>query len=262
MSETATAPQILKALRERAGLSMKQIALAMGYRGASSYQRYEAPDAYGDGLPLPMMRKIAAVLHGKGEPPISMADLAPLAFGQSPEFTSAHQVAAVYELLGLKMPAEVAEAAQVAPQAVKETPVVGYVQASYWVPSDPAVDEPLEWLAMPWLPRDGEGEQYALKVVGPSMNKLVAEGNYAVCRRYGGSPKSLKDNLVIHAERERDGEFEWTLKRVRWSAEGLLLWPESDDPRFQQPVAFDPDGNGDVRVSVKGIVVGYYRPAE
>lgn len=61
----------LKALRERAGYSMDEIARAMGYKGASSYQRYETPDVRGqDYLPMDFVFRVAKVLVNRGDPPI------------------------------------------------------------------------------------------------------------------------------------------------------------------------------------------------
>lgn len=45
--------ETLKALRERAGLSMAEMAKLLGYKGASSYQRYEDSETYNEGYLLP-----------------------------------------------------------------------------------------------------------------------------------------------------------------------------------------------------------------
>lgn len=70
----------LKALRERAGLSMERLARSCGYRGASSYQRYEDAALYRRSwLPLPVVVKLAEVLTGLGEPPITRDEVLALA---------------------------------------------------------------------------------------------------------------------------------------------------------------------------------------
>lgn len=70
----------LKHLRERAGLSMDRLARDCGFKGASSYQRYENPDQYTrPWLPLPLVIKIADALIGKGEPPIKRGEVMALA---------------------------------------------------------------------------------------------------------------------------------------------------------------------------------------
>lgn len=82
MAETRELPVTdrLKALRERAGLSMDRLAHACGYRGASSYQRYENTAMYGKPwLPLPLVTRLADALTGLGEPPIARGEILALA---------------------------------------------------------------------------------------------------------------------------------------------------------------------------------------
>lgn len=70
----------LRELRMRAGLSMQAVAKAAGYRGASSYQRYEDPASFSDEkLPLKLVARLADVLVGKGSPPITQSEVLNLA---------------------------------------------------------------------------------------------------------------------------------------------------------------------------------------
>ena len=89
MSE-ATAMQF-KALRKRAGYSLDALAKAMGYRGASSIQRFEK-ETPGDPafLDVEVVRKLDAAVVGRGNPPISSQDVYSLA---SPEWRAAHAAA-------------------------------------------------------------------------------------------------------------------------------------------------------------------------
>lgn len=74
----------VKSLRERAGLSMAAMAKAMGYRNASSYQRYEDANAYSGGhLKRDLVAKLDRALTGKGNPPITPQEVWELA---GPEF--------------------------------------------------------------------------------------------------------------------------------------------------------------------------------
>ncbi len=81
----------LKDLRQRAGLSMAAIAKACGYRGASSYQRYENAELYGDTyLPLKLVRALVPALTGRGAPPIKAEEvmaLAGVSVGEDGEIT-------------------------------------------------------------------------------------------------------------------------------------------------------------------------------
>lgn len=78
--------EALKGLRERAGLSMERLARACGYKGASSYQRYEDPALYHrEFLPQELAVRLAEALAGRGDPPISRDEVLALAgIGASP----------------------------------------------------------------------------------------------------------------------------------------------------------------------------------
>lgn len=70
----------LKELRDRAGISMEALAKAAGYKGASSYQRYEDPALFTkEYLPLDLVEAIAPSLVGKGTPPITADEVYTLA---------------------------------------------------------------------------------------------------------------------------------------------------------------------------------------
>jgi transcriptional regulator with XRE-family HTH domain len=59
----------LRNLRTRAGLSMNACAKALGFKGPSSYQRYENPDLFKDEfLPLELVRKLVPLFAENGIP--------------------------------------------------------------------------------------------------------------------------------------------------------------------------------------------------
>lgn len=77
----------VKALRERAGLTMGAMAKALGYKTASGYQRYEDASAYGGGfLKRDIVAGLARALVGKGNPVVTEKEVWALA---GPEFTPA-----------------------------------------------------------------------------------------------------------------------------------------------------------------------------
>ena len=77
-------------LRVRASLSLSDLARALGFKGASSLQRYEKPRAHSGGyLEISLVRKMEAVLVGRGHPPITAAEVYALA---GPEFAAAHSL--------------------------------------------------------------------------------------------------------------------------------------------------------------------------
>lgn len=76
-----------RTLRERAGLTMMQMAKAMGYARASSIQRYENPaDLKAGYLKRDLVAKIEQAVLGKGNPPIQRPEIWELA---GPEFNFA-----------------------------------------------------------------------------------------------------------------------------------------------------------------------------
>lgn len=75
-----------RSLRERAGYSMDGLAVAMGYKRASSIQRYEDPGAYSKShLDRELVAKLAKAVVGKGDPAIKPIEVWQLA---GPEFRS------------------------------------------------------------------------------------------------------------------------------------------------------------------------------
>lgn len=69
-------PERLKELRERAGLTMAEMAAHMGLAGPSSYQRYEDPQLYRkSSLIADDVAKLFAPLVGKGTPPITEEEI-------------------------------------------------------------------------------------------------------------------------------------------------------------------------------------------
>jgi transcriptional regulator with XRE-family HTH domain len=70
----------LRKLRERAGLSMQQVAEALGYSHASGYQRYEDADMYTKKyISVEMAEKLVPILVGLGNPPIKPEEVMALA---------------------------------------------------------------------------------------------------------------------------------------------------------------------------------------
>lgn len=70
----------LQQLRLRAGYSLEALARLLGYARASSIQRYESETYFSsEFLPLPLVRKLAEVLPGRGKPPIGLNEVWSLA---------------------------------------------------------------------------------------------------------------------------------------------------------------------------------------
>lgn len=133
--------------------------------------------------------------------------------------------------------------------------VRGRVEAGAW-------EEAFEWpqddwyeVAIPDDPNLLNEELFGGEMHGPSMNQRYAEGSVLVfvsTEARGEMPRVGKRYLV---ERERsDGLREATVKKVWRDDEGQLwLVPESNDPRFQEPIAIG--GSEDQNVRIVGRVV-------
>jgi transcriptional regulator with XRE-family HTH domain len=94
-TETVTAR--LKALRERAGLTMAEVAAALGYKTASGYQRYEDADVYRKKyISIEMAEKLVPLLSGRGNPPITAAEVMALAGTPVPTPESVERLLAGY----------------------------------------------------------------------------------------------------------------------------------------------------------------------
>ncbi len=122
--------------------------------------------------------------------------------------------------------------------------VRGAVQAGEW---REAVELPREDWTYFDLPADGRYpgvERFLLKVVGPSMNQIFADGSVIECVRFFdiGRVPQQGDYVVVHRARA-DGLYEATVKQYMVDDEGKVwLWPRSTHPAHQQPIALEPNG--------------------
>ncbi len=65
----------IRALRIRAGLSVRAAAAHAGMKSASNWQHYESPSFLGTSLPADYTLRLAKVWPGLGEPPIKLEDV-------------------------------------------------------------------------------------------------------------------------------------------------------------------------------------------
>lgn len=116
-------------------------------------------------------------------------------------------------------------------------PVTGYVEAGNWfdVENDRTVQDEYYVPAHHDFP---PACQRAFVVSGNSINRIARPGAILVTVNIIGAGISLKDGDLVVVERSRyDGQMvERTAKRLRRTASGWELWPESDDPNFQRPI--------------------------
>lgn len=142
-----------------------------------------------------------------------------------------------------------------------QMPVQGEVRAGAWLEIDGEPD-PEKRETIPALPdpRYLRAPQFALRVVGTSMNKVAPPGQYVIVVSWPELGGELRDGDLVVVKRSRAMTYEVTLKRAKKGQDGTWeLWPESTDPRYQEPVIMG-DGDRDVEITVIGKVVGRYEP--
>src|SRR5688572_5046381 len=119
-------------------------------------------------------------------------------------------------------------------------PILGEIRAGTWLETSfiDSEGEP-EMLAVARDPRFPRARQYALRVVGNSMDLDYPDGSYVTCVDFAESGLSIKEGLIVHVERRRNaGQLvEITLKAVERRASTWWLVPHSSDP-IHQPITF------------------------
>jgi SOS-response transcriptional repressor LexA len=143
-------------------------------------------------------------------------------------------------------------------QSVVNVPVIARVSAGAFR-YDEGVEEGA--LEVPAVPRRDvpAALQYSVIVDGPSVNKRIPDGAYAICAPYDSFPGGAQHGQLVHVVRERAGLHEHTIKELRFTATGMVLMPVSDDPRYQEQVTLSAGEDGET-VRIQGIVIGAYVP--
>lgn len=135
-------------------------------------------------------------------------------------------------------------------------PVVGVAAAGLFRDIDWRPDD---GVSVPALANSGAAPeaQYALLVEGPSVNKRIEPGMYAICARLEGYKGGARHGSLVHCERHRAGLVENTIKELRYGPGGAALWPVSDHPDHQSPIQLD-SGEADLKVEIRGVVIGKF----
>lgn len=140
---------------------------------------------------------------------------------------------------------------------VATVPVLGEVAAGMFRPGNWTPDDGAE---IPALPRKGipASKQYAVRVDGPSVNKRIPDGMYAICAQFEAFPGGPTLGSLVHVIRQDGDQFEHTIKELRLTAQGMILMPVSYDPAYQEPVALA--STEESVVEIRGVVIGVYQP--
>lgn len=137
-------------------------------------------------------------------------------------------------------------------------PIVGSIQAGHWLETTfVESDGDPELLPVARDPRFPRARQYALRVVGDSMDLDYPDGSYVTCVDFADSGLSIAEGMTVHVERQRAGGqlVEITLKLVGRENGAFILKPRSTNP-LHQPIRF---AGSEADVIVKGVVTGGWR---
>lgn len=141
---------------------------------------------------------------------------------------------------------------------VSGLPILGAIQAGHWLETT-FVDSEVEPEMLPAArdPRFPRARQYALRVIGDSMDLEYPDGSYVTCVDFADSGLSIKEGQTVHVERLRSaGQLvEITLKQVAKQNGAFVLIPRSSNPAWQ-PITFT---GTEADVVIRGIVTGGWR---
>ncbi len=149
----------------------------------------------------------------------------------------------------------------ISPVKIAYAEMTGVLQAGSWVEAGANMVE--EIVSVPIVPhQDFIGvRQYAWRVMGNSMNRIAKHDSYVVGVSFfdirGWRP--MKHGDVVVCQRVDGERCEYTLKRVVRTAEGYRLDPDSDDPRWQEPVWLQNGDNGEFeQVTATHLIIGQF----
>lgn len=138
--------------------------------------------------------------------------------------------------------------------------VTGKVAASTWMDVD-EMDFGFDSIEpVPSASGYEASQQFALIVDGNCLNKVAQDGSILVCVTTTAPGVEVKqDDLVIVERRRFGGQMvQRTAKRVRQTANGFELWPESTEPDHQEPIRLYGDHDGE-EIEVIGKVLWILR---
>lgn len=141
--------------------------------------------------------------------------------------------------------------------AVTNVPLVARVSAGAFRADEGLGLEGIPVPAVPHASVPAEA-QYAVLIDGPSVNKRIADGAYAICAPYDQYPGGPKHGQLVHVVRERAGLYEHTIKELHYTREGPILMPCSTDPRYQEQIAIEAPED-DAVVRIHGVVIGIFQ---
>lgn len=138
----------------------------------------------------------------------------------------------------------------VQPDEGRMVTVKGFVQAGHWAETWEWHEDEQYQVPVPDDPALRHFTLHAAEARGPSMDKRYPEGTVLVFTDIVQSGDDLQLGKRYIIERERaDGMREATVKTL-WRDEAGKIWllPESNDPRFQEPIPVESNEDDTVRI--------------
>ncbi len=219
----------LRGLRKRAGFSMEALAQLAGYKGASSIQRYENEEQFRKRfLPFDVVERFAAALVGRGQPPISEAEvfamagpIAKAAFPLGGSDTMAASASGPSRPTGLSEAEFIPGIEPPSPASMtKDLPVVGTAAGSA---GDGAVQFDggvIEYIRRPPALVSVK-DAYAIYVVGTSMEPRLQEGSLQVV--HPNRRPRPGDDVVLQVQRAADQDLQVYVKQLDRITENAII---------------------------------------
>lgn len=130
-----------------------------------------------------------------------------------------------------------------------ELPIYGNIAAGALSTVDPATKENVEYIKLPKImlgKYSNRKDLFALKVNGESMNKVIPNGSYVVCKPIQND-ELKEDDVVVFSH-----DNEYSMKRFRRDEENRLLIfsPESTDRKYHD-IVIPYDTMNDLKIYAK-----------
>lgn len=147
------------------------------------------------------------------------------------------------------------------PQSGLKIRVVGDVAAGVWTEIEAVqiADDDLPESHLPPDPRWPAQCQYDLVVKGTSLNRVARDGDYLRCVDIPTTGIAVRDGDLVVVRRLRGGMVETTCKRAKRNGDTIEYWPDSTDPRWQEPISIESD-DPSTTVDLIGLVLYAYAP--
>jgi repressor LexA len=146
--------------------------------------------------------------------------------------------------------------------------VIGYVEAGTYVENPEWAPDMRFEVAVP-VDSAAAKRAIGLRVKGSSMNRVYPEGTIVICVPiWDFEGEITPGDRVVCRRRNRQGAYETTIKELTFDLGGRAwLWPRSDDPQHQTPIAVPwppPDEVGTAfadehEVAIIAIVIAAYQ---